>query len=81
MIPNNLIFSYLLRDNYVSILATSDILLRGSIAAERTGVYWVVSDKDHPAHLLNIAPNRAAPGIAQAIGIVVEKVMLVPYAH
>jgi hypothetical protein len=51
-----------------------EMIFKGSDAAERKGIYYVISDVDHPATTLLQSPNKLNKGMAAKIGLSLKKV-------
>ena len=49
------------------------MIFKGSNAAERKGIYYVISDIDHPATTLMQSPNKLNQGMAARIGFSQKK--------
>jgi hypothetical protein len=49
------------------------MIFKGSDAAERKGIYYVISDVDHPATTLLQSPNKLNRGMAARIGFSLKK--------
>jgi hypothetical protein len=51
-----------------------EMIFKGSDAAERKDIYYVISDVDHPATTLLQSPNKLNKGMAAKIGLSLKKV-------
>ena len=52
------------------------MIFKGSEAAERIGVYYVISEKDHPAAKLLQMPHKISKGKSVSIGLSLKKVQV-----
>jgi hypothetical protein len=50
------------------------MIYKGSNAAVRKGVYYVISDEDHPATKLLQSPNKIYNGMAARLSLSIRKV-------
>ena len=57
------------------VIADFDILWLGSTASEREGVFYHLSQNDHPAFGLNSDPKRLTTGYSHVVGITRKKVI------
>ncbi len=53
-----------------------DVAFKGSDSVERKGVYFAVSDQDHPVTKLLQSPFKATKGTATLVGLSYKKVFL-----
>ncbi len=51
-----------------------DVIFKGSDSVERRGVYYTISDKDHPVTKLLQSPYKLTRGTAVQIGLGYRKV-------
>ena len=51
-----------------------ELKYKGSDAVERKGVYYAISDRDHPAATLMQIPNKISRGMAAQISLNIRKV-------
>ncbi len=50
------------------------MVLMGTDAAERDGIFWTVTHEDHPAKALFTRPRKVSLGTSTIVGIKKEKV-------
>ena len=67
-----------MRFNLVTKILTLElqVIFKGSEVAEREGVYYAISDHDHPATKLMQSPYKISRGMAAQIGLSIRKVIL-----
>ena len=59
---------------FTMFLIALELKYKGSSAAERNGVFYAISDDDHPVTMLLQDPNKISRGMAAHIGLRLKKV-------
>ena len=51
-----------------------ELMFKGSDAVERKGVYYAISDRDHPSTKLLQSPSKISSGMAAQVRLSIRKV-------
>jgi hypothetical protein len=60
----------------VFVISDFEVIFQGSDAVERKGVFYAISDLDHPAAKLLQSPQKISRGMATEISLNIRKVRL-----
>ena len=67
--------------SYYAFFSEFDVLFKGSDSVERKGVYYTISEKDHPVTKLLQSPYKVTRGTAVQIGLGYRKVEHIHLRH